>query len=461
VGTSGRALGRRGLLGLAAVALLGVSQVATSASNLGAGAADEPGLRIFAEEYVPNAEAVPYHGKWARAYPGEAIRWATFRDALLAGSDDVAVPDMATRYGKALVAAGKIHMSFSRFVGSMVGPPPTQPPTPSAERFVYTLGDPAWLAEAAGSTPGWWLDAVSSTGWTRDAFALPASSRIVFDDFVPVMQSVAGSYGNPGTSGPAHTVRIAINQGDPEIPGIAAGAQGGVLRPYPDLYTNAFFGPPPDARPQQGETWWYGFAATTNPGYIAHGQLVPDLSWGLWNSFGLEWHVAIGGSVLGPIMQEIHTMRPSSFNSGPNGSVWWTCNAAGGWAHLSPPRLGIALTGGLNSGGPTEDAEHTCRRIQGPVFTAGTTYKSIYRVKWDAFEQGEFDWYVDSGDGQGYVQYAAMTDVSTMWRSSSGPDAGTYPQLLMYRKTDNSLPDAVTYYGGFIRGSVMSDVVIP
>ena len=90
-------------------------------------------LRIFPDEYVPNAEGADYHRRWVKANPAEAAKWATFRNALIATGNG-AVPVMATKYGKALVAAGKEHMSISRFVGAMVPafplPPPAPPPEP-------------------------------------------------------------------------------------------------------------------------------------------------------------------------------------------------------------------------------------------------------------------------------------------------------------------------------------------
>ncbi len=128
---------------------------------------------------------------------------------------------------------------------------------------------------------------------------------------------------------------------------------------------------------------------------------------------------------------------------------------------LRQPRLQIALTAGLNDA-TKDDTAHTCRRILGPAFQAGQRYKSIYQVKWDAFQQGEFRWWVDSGDGRGYVMYADLTGVSTLYRDASGNvDTGTYPLLLNYRKTDTSLPSSIMYYGGFVRGSTMTDVAIP
>ena len=332
--------------------------------------------------------------------------------------------------------------------------------TYSASRSVYCLGDSNWAYP--GSPQGWWLNAVSSTGWVRDAAGQNSTltpQRIYYDDTVSVMQSVSGRYGHAAISGPCRTAAVRIDRSDPAVPGIFAGAQGSVLRPYHDLYTNPFWGPPPTAIPQQGKTWWYGFAAKTNPGYVPHGWNTPDLAFGNWNSFGLEWHVSIGGTTLGPIMQEIATIGPASGGtSGPNGSVVYTCNQT--MTKLRHPRLQIALTAGLNTA-TTDDATHTCRRILGPAFQAGRLYKSIYQVKWDAFRQGEFRWWVDSGDGRGYVQYADLTGVSTLWRSGSSPDTGTYPQLLNYRKADTSLPTSIMYYGGFVRGSTMTDVAIP
>lgn len=76
--------------------------------------------RIFPDDYVPNAEAAAYHKKWTQGNPGEAARWVQFRDDVIA-KRDVPPPAMATRYGKALVAAGKLHMSVTD-IGSA---PPT------------------------------------------------------------------------------------------------------------------------------------------------------------------------------------------------------------------------------------------------------------------------------------------------------------------------------------------------
>jgi len=84
---------------------------------------------IFADEYVPNAEGVPYHKQWVKQNPGESAKWIAYRDAVKAhkkGTPDPVPPSMATKYGKALVAAGKLQVSVTD-IGGVWTPPPTPP----------------------------------------------------------------------------------------------------------------------------------------------------------------------------------------------------------------------------------------------------------------------------------------------------------------------------------------------
>lgn len=102
---------------------------------------------LFADEYVPNEEASNAHKKWAQANPnGDAPKWRAFRDAVLAyeKGDVVAVPSMATPHGRALVAAGKLHMSVTD-IGSEPGTTPPPPPGPEVgaslpERMAFSTG---------------------------------------------------------------------------------------------------------------------------------------------------------------------------------------------------------------------------------------------------------------------------------------------------------------------------------
>ncbi len=93
--------------------------------------------RIFPDEYLPNEQASSAHKKWEQANPnGDAPKWRTYRDAVLAykanGQQPVA-PAMATAHGRALVAAGKSHMSVTDLGSVWVPPePPVEPPTTNA-----------------------------------------------------------------------------------------------------------------------------------------------------------------------------------------------------------------------------------------------------------------------------------------------------------------------------------------
>lgn len=99
---------------------------------------DDP-LRIFPDVFVPNVEASDAYKRWAKSSPRDRTSWETFRTALLAGTTPVP-PAMATRLGKALVAAGETQMSFSRFVGVVTPPPPPSPPVVWDGPLVITAG---------------------------------------------------------------------------------------------------------------------------------------------------------------------------------------------------------------------------------------------------------------------------------------------------------------------------------
>jgi hypothetical protein len=86
-------------------------------------------MEIFKDEFVPNIEGHPYHPKWIRANQVEAAKWAKYRDDLLAGKKPTP-PAMASKYGKALIAGGK--MSVTDIGGGALPPPgilPWSPPT--------------------------------------------------------------------------------------------------------------------------------------------------------------------------------------------------------------------------------------------------------------------------------------------------------------------------------------------
>lgn len=91
----------------------------------------------FPSVFVPNIEGSSYHPKWEAANKnGDTPKWHVYRDAVVKykkGDPPVAIPAMATKYGKALVAAGQDYMSVTDL--GTVWDPPAAPGT------TYFTGD--------------------------------------------------------------------------------------------------------------------------------------------------------------------------------------------------------------------------------------------------------------------------------------------------------------------------------
>jgi hypothetical protein len=102
-------------------------------------------VKIFPDDFVPNIEGHTYHPKWVKANPVEATKWKGFRDAAIAykKGDVLVPPSMATKYGKALVAAGKSHMSVVD-LGAVWTPPNSPGGTPPSGYH--------WLADFSSGT---------------------------------------------------------------------------------------------------------------------------------------------------------------------------------------------------------------------------------------------------------------------------------------------------------------------
>lgn len=97
--------------------------------------------RIFPDDYVPNAEGATAHKQWVKSNPVEAAKWATFRDKAIVyeTGDALTPPSMATKYGKALVAAGKLHVSVTDIGSAEPTPlPPDPPPPPPTGTLIYS-----------------------------------------------------------------------------------------------------------------------------------------------------------------------------------------------------------------------------------------------------------------------------------------------------------------------------------
>ena len=258
------------------------------------------------------------------------------------------------------------------------------------------------------------------------------------------MQSVSGSYGLPGTSGSCNTVKAEIQPNDPQALGIVNAAQRAVIRLTNPNAASGFYGYTSGSNvlPKHGETWWYGLAFSTNPGYRPH----YDPAFGSWNNI-FAWHNSIYSNPTGTNLSVgVSTIGPSS------GANQWSCGSA--LAQLSKPRIIIGLDGGNVSTSGSDTSQSTCRRYLGPEFQAGQRYRIGLRMKWNAYHNGEVEVWING------VRYVSQTGISTWWRSGDALD-NVYPIFENYRKYDTSLPTNIVYYGGIIKGATASDVAIP
>lgn len=107
--------------------------------------------KIFPNEFVPNIQGAQYHPRWVKANPAENAKWEKFRDDIISGKN-ATPPSMATKYGKALVSAGKLHMSVTD-LGTVYPPPVTgNPPLPASWGPPVVISSGGTYVVAAQST---------------------------------------------------------------------------------------------------------------------------------------------------------------------------------------------------------------------------------------------------------------------------------------------------------------------
>jgi Polysaccharide lyase len=239
------------------------------------------------------------------------------------------------------------------------------------------------------------------------------------------------------------TVKAEIQPRDPD-------ANGGTANQRAQLYTTdsllSKYGGHPSLDAKAGKASWYGFAFSTNTGYVPH----YDPVFGNWNSI-FSWHNAPINGVWGPlanIMLEVSTIGPTSGSE-------YRCGTP--LSKLAQPRLNIQLNGGnqADSNWPNEDGQLTCRRYLGPVFQPGRKYRVQMFVKWGATMEGALQVWIDG------TKYVDVSGISNMWYSGSTMDNGIYPVWENYRAYDTTLPTNIVYYGGLVKGAAQSDVAIP
>jgi len=145
-------------------------------------------LATFGSRFRSNIESAPYHAKWVAANKIEAAKWAVFRDAVLTltGKTDEpqpVPPTMSTRYGRAIVAAGEMHMSISRVVGMMANRhPPPPPPDPSGGAPLPPNG---WAGPLVISAGGTYDGRLTGVGWESTT----SSPAILIQTTQPVLIS--------------------------------------------------------------------------------------------------------------------------------------------------------------------------------------------------------------------------------------------------------------------------------
>lgn len=173
--------------------------------------------KIFSDEYVPDEQASKTHQNWERDNKnGDAPKWHAFRDAVLAyeAGDSIVIPSMSSPHGKALVAAGKLHMSVTD-IGAEYAPvdPPDPPPPP------LPTGNPYWVSDF---TTGKFLCPPWTTLFSYGTNTGPGGGAGFYD----LTQTGGGATGTtdgrtriaPNPSGTGNVARYEIRDADPGWP---------------------------------------------------------------------------------------------------------------------------------------------------------------------------------------------------------------------------------------------------
>jgi hypothetical protein len=275
------------------------------------------------------------------------------------------------------------------------------------------------------------LSNYTSNWWLRQGDLNYLSQRVVYDDSVTVMQSVSPD---------CHTVKAEIQPNDTET---LAGqqAQRAQVRLADIDSGQASLGM------STGITRWYGFAFTTNPGYVPqYAQYSGD-----WNIIYSSHNLPING-VYGP---QAPIALAVTTEAAASGASDWTSNT--NMMHLATPRLELQVNGG-NQDDPDwwikDGNGNTMHRYLGPVFTPGHLYRVQFKVTWGAHMNGAIQLWIDG------VKYVDVAGICNLWYSGT-TDGVNYALFENYRKYDTSLPINDVYYGGLLTGTTQADVTVP
>ena len=284
---------------------------------------------------------------------------------------------------------------------------PVSAPTPPPGGSVFCFGDPTF------STLGF-LGNYTQNSWGRQ-FPFAHPERVSYDDSVGVMQSLG-----------CHTIKAELRSGDLDTKGGTVNLRAQAYKdPSPTLYDTMGTNP--------GQTTWYGFAFSTNAGYVPQS----DPNSPNWNVV-FSWHSTLEGAG-NPASMEVATKAISTV----------ACNNSTTYVPWSDgkPRLMLEVNGGDPARWPLGGA--TCLRFPGPVFVPGHLYRVQEKVTWSDNYQGAVEWWVDG------AKYADVTGVCTLQLGGN-----VYPLFENYRPFATTFPTADIYYGGLIKGPTKAAVKV-
>jgi hypothetical protein len=278
---------------------------------------------------------------------------------------------------------------------------------------VYCLGDSSYGL-------GGFLYGGTSTEWLPQygQSPTPKPSMVAFDNSVDVMNALG-----------CQTIRAEIQPNDPTTDnGTSQRAQ-----LFSDDTKQAKHGLPSFGA-TRGQTWYYGFAFSTNQSYRAQDAW----NWPDWNNIFI-WHGTAGASFCGIAVAVSTKENLNGMGYAP---------FADGQPHLS---LDVW---GNSSANPSKIQEW---HLYDPnPFQAGHRYRISMKVLWGDSNTGGVQWWVDGAQASSWT--TGVSDMSVGY--------GLYPIFENYRPANAQMNNMVTwtntvFYAGLVKGSSLADVSIP
>lgn len=372
--------------------------------------------KVFKDEFVPNIQSAnkTNYNQWKQSNPGEAAKWEKFRDAAIAyqaGDPPVPVPALATKYGRALVAAGKLHVSVTDIGADYTvidTPPPPPPPTTA-----YFVED--WSSGTFQSSKWDLLYSYTPPGY----FSTPRTATP--DGRVSIVNDPAGT---PGVK----CARLEIRDGDPTYPQTTSAIDkseidmGNSTRTWNGNFTF-------------GTVRWFEwdiylpYTATekfqwphggTQPFFALLGLHPPGNSPAFWSAVHLEWNA-------------------------------YQFNAGGDSANYANIGLNFHIEGGTWNGGGANPNDHNYKMLPLTDSTGARVMANhnrwihfVWGAKFNPDNTGWFEAWIDG------VNVVPRVNRPTSW-DVDGPYPDSYFKYGLYTKTDATFPElphsTVAYFG--------------